>query len=226
MNIRIARISRSSWFKINTESKIIHIDPGYAGYFENQGIPIYELEEKSDIILVTHDHKDHLQPKALELIYSHETQLFAPAKCVKNIKERVTIVKPGDEFELDGITIKPVHAYNTPEGNSTRKVHHKGDFVGYLLSVAGKIIYHAGDTDLIPEMEQLGMVDVALLPIGGKFTMDIDEAVKAVEVIKPKIVIPMHCSTANPSLYKEKLNVRWKVNVEILQVGEAKILDV
>ena len=74
--------------------------------------------------------------------------------------------------------IKVVDAYNTPQGSSTRKLHKKGNCVGYVITIEGKTIYHAGDTDFIPEMKELGKIDVALLPIGGKFTMDIEEAVK------------------------------------------------
>ena len=88
--------------------------------------------------------------------------------------------------------IKVVDAYNTPQGSSSRKRHKKGNCVGYVITIEGKTIYHAGDTDFIPEMRELGRIDVALLPIVGKSTMDIKEAVQAVIAIKPTLVIPMH----------------------------------
>ena len=225
MAIRITWLSRASWFKIQIEDQIIHIDPGYTGYFENQGVPIEELENRADLIFITHSHKDHLQPKALEMISSNKTRIFAPAKCVDRIKEEVGIVKPGDELNIDGIGIRVIHAYNTPEGNSTSKVHHKGDFVGYLLMIGGMTIYHAGDTDFIEEMRSLGKIDVALLPIGGKFTMDVDEAASAAEVIKPRFVIPMHRSNADPNTFREKVNPRLNVKVISLNVGEAFLLN-
>jgi L-ascorbate metabolism protein UlaG (beta-lactamase superfamily) len=221
MDIQITWLSRASWFKVKTKSKIIHIDPGYTGYFENQGIPIEELKDKADLIFVTHFHKDHLQPKAFEMISGNGTQVFAPQKCVERIRGKVNIVKPGDEFDVGGISIRAVNAYNTLEGNSTRKVHHKGDFVGYLVSLDGKTIYHAGDTDFIPEMKQLGKVDVAMLPIGGKFTMDVNEAVTATLAIEPRFVIPMHRSDADPNSFREKISARSKVKVVNLGVGEA-----
>lgn len=220
MDIQITWLSRASWFKIKTKNVIIHIDPGYTGYFENQRVPIEELEDKADLILVTHFHKDHLQSKAFAMIYGNDTQVFAPKSCVERITEKVNIVKPGDEFDVSGSKIKAVNAYNTPEGSSSRKVHHKGDFVGYIISIEGKTIYHAGDTDFIPEMNQLGRVDVAMLPIGGKFTMDVDEAVIATLAIKPKIVIPMHRSDANPIMFQEKVDARSKVKVVNLSIGE------
>ena len=221
MDIQITSLSHASCFKIKTKNEIIHIDPGYTGYFENQGVPIEELEDEADIIFVTHFHKDHLQPKAFVMIYGNGTKVFAPKTCVERIKEKVNIVKPGDEFDVGGIKIKVVNAYNTPGGSSTRKVHHKGDFVGYLISIDGKAIYHAGDTDFIPEMKQLGKVDVALLPIGGKFTMDVDEAVAATLAIKPRFVIPMHRSDADPNIFQEKVVARLKVKVVNLSIGEA-----
>ena len=118
------------------------------------------------------------------------------------------IVKPGDRIVLDTFKIQVVDAYNTREGNSTRKVHHKGDGVGYLLTLEGKTIYHAGDTD------------VALLPIGGTFTMDIQEAVEAVMVIKPDIAIPIHYKDANPTEFKDKVESRSTTKVVLLKTGE------
>jgi len=166
-----------------------------------------------------------LQPKALEMICSEDTQIFAPKACVERINRKVNIVKPGDELEVGGIKIKTVNAYNTPEGNSTRKVHHMGDFVGYLLSIEGKTIYHAGDTDFIPEMKQLGKVDVAMLPIGGKFTMDVNEAVAATLAINPRFVIPMHRSNADLNIFQEKVETGSEVKVVNLNLGGVFVLD-
>jgi len=83
----------------------------------------------------------------------------------------------------------------------------------FLLEIAGKTIYHAGDTDFIPEMKLLGKVDVAMLPIGGKFTMDINEAVEATIAINPKFVIPMHYLKNDPEIFKEKIEVKSKVKL-------------
>lgn len=81
---------------------------------------------------------------------------------------------------------------NTPEGRSTRKQHKPGECVGYVLSAGGRRIYHAGDTDLLPEMADLGAIDVAFLPVGGTFTMDAEEAVEAAQVIGAKLTVPIH----------------------------------
>jgi L-ascorbate metabolism protein UlaG (beta-lactamase superfamily) len=118
-----------------------------------------------------------------------------------------------------------VDAYNTQQGSSTRKVHHKGNGVGYVLSIGGKRIYHAGDTDLIPEMKTLGGVDLAMLPIGGTFTMDTKEAVEAALVIKPNAVIPMHCKKADPLDFKFRIEARSDIKVVNLSAGEAYSLN-
>jgi L-ascorbate metabolism protein UlaG (beta-lactamase superfamily) len=112
-----------------------------------------------------------------------------------------------------------VHAYNTPEGASTVKAHKRGECLGYLLTACGKTIYHAGDTDLIPEMASLGVVDVALLPIGGTYTMDASEAATAVGRIKPKLTVPMHHIDADPQDFAKSVGKEFKVAV--LSEGEA-----
>lgn len=220
MTLSITKLSRSSWFKITSANKVIHIDPGYIGYFENQGIPKNELKKNADLILVTHFHKDHLQPEALAKIRGQKTIVLAPKKCTERIEGNFKIIKPGDNLKIENIEINVVDAYNTPEGNSTRKLHHKGDGVGYIIKLDGKTIYHAGDTDFIPEMKDFDKIDVALVPTGGIFTMDIEEAFKAVSAINPEFVIPMHIRDVDPIEFKIKVEKNSDIKVIPLQIGE------
>lgn len=218
--MQIARVSKASWFKLKIENIIIHFDPGYTGYFENQGIPMYELNEKADYIFISHFHKDHLQTKAIDLIAKDVTKIFAPDSCAKRINRKISIVKPGEQIEFEFLNISTVDAYNTPDGNSTRKVHHKGQFVGYIIEINKTRIYHAGDTDFIPEMKTFKNIDIAFLPIGGTFVMDIIEAIKAVQTIKPKIVIPMHQSKNNLNDFKTEIErLKLKTKAIILNPG-------
>lgn len=206
-----------SWFQIKADSKIIYIDPAYLKTFfknypqkiefsswpdEIDGLPEKGLE-KADLILITHHHKDHCKHATIDRLRKKNTLIFAPKTCVKELGEDIKIIKPRDELDLEDIKIEVVDAYNTPEGHSIRKLHKKGETVGYLIDLEGKTIYHAGDTDLVPEMKKLGKIDVALIPIGGTFTMDIEEAVDAVLTIKPEFVIPMHMKDADPKLFKK-----------------------
>ena len=94
-----------------------------------------------------------------------------------------------------------------------------------MVTIEGKIIYHAGDTDLIPEMKELGDIDVALLPIGGTYTMDVNEATKAALTLNPKVVIPMHHLKAEPQISKNKLEATSDIRVVLLQIGEVSCLS-
>jgi len=114
-----------------------------------------------------------------------------------------------------------VEAYNFKQTSFPKKIwHRKGNGVGYVLTLEGKTIYHAGDTDFIPEMRELGVIDIALIPIGGIFTMDIREAVEAALAIKPNAVIPMHNLKADPREFKKKVEACSDVQVMPLQTGE------
>lgn len=162
-------------FKITNE-RTIYIDP-------------WQLKRKdqADIILVTHPHYDHLSPGDIAKIRTDETIIVSTADSAAKLNHNVKTIKPGDVVNIKGIEIKAVPAYNVD------KPYHpqRNGWVGYIINVEGVKIYHTGDTDFIPEMEDL-KVDIALLPVGGTYTMDAEEAAKAANVIKPKIAIPMH----------------------------------
>ena len=227
-----------AWFQISTKDKNIYVDPAYLRtYFTNypkkiefsrwpdpiDGLP--EELEKADIILFTHHHKDHCKSVTLNRLKDEHTLVIAPKRCIKELGKDIRIIEPGEEAIFGDIKITPVEAYNTEKGSSTKKIHHKGFGVGYLISIESKTIYHAGDTDFIPEMRELGHIDVALLPIGGTFTMDIKEAARAAIAINPKIVIPMHRFKADPQEFKKKLEAKSDIKVVPLQTGEVYDLN-
>jgi len=228
-----------SWFQIKTSDKVIYIDPAYLKtYFINypgkvefstwpdpiDGLPEKNLK-KADLILITHHHKDHCKKVTFNRLKDKNTLILAPEMCTKELGKKIKTVKPGEEFNFENIKIKTVEAYNTEYGNSTRKLHHKGNGVGYLITLEGKTIYHAGDTDFIPEMKELGKVDVALIPIGGTFTMDLEEAVEAVITIKPKLVIPMHMKDTDPEEFKKIVEERSNIMVLPQDIGGIYYLD-
>ncbi len=222
-----------SWFQIKTADKTIYIDPAYLRTFFTKypkkiefskwpdpidGLP--EELERADLILVTHDHKDHGKDVTVNRLSRVDTLVIAPKRCAKKLGREVRVIEPGEEMTFGNIKVKAVEAYNTGKGSSTRKIHHKGYGVGYLVTIEGKTIYHAGDTDFIPEMRALGNVDLALLPIGGTFTMDMQEAVEAAIAIKPKTIIPMHHLKADPQKFKDRIEARSDIKVVPLQIGE------
>ena len=105
--------------------------------------------------------------------------------------------------------------------------HPKGYGVGFLIKVDGKKIYHAGDTDLIPDMEKLvdADIDVALLPSGDTYTMDLKEAAEAAMMIKPKVAIPMHLKGADPTIFKQEIESKSSIKAVILKEGEEYIVE-
>jgi L-ascorbate metabolism protein UlaG (beta-lactamase superfamily) len=198
-------------FQIKVNGKIIYID------LEKYG----KATEKADLILVTHSHTDHCDPDKIKNVRKKDTVIVAPADCVSMIGGNVKTLKPGEEISVDNITVKAVEAYNYKRFRSPEKPYHpKGFGVGYLIKAEGKTIYHAGDTDLIPEMQKLGSIDVVLLPSGGTYTMDNAEAAEAAIAINPKIVIPMHRWETNPEEFRKKVEANSNIKVMILQEGE------
>jgi L-ascorbate metabolism protein UlaG (beta-lactamase superfamily) len=178
-----------SWFRIEIGGKNIHIDPSYYPKSQAHGD---ETNEKADLILVTHAHRDHFQEETLSSLKGDGTIIISPSKVAMKLgpSKQVHVAEIGKEQDLGWVKVKPVYAYNL--GLKGHIFHKKGQCVGYLLMIDGKTLYHAGDTGLIPEMKELGNIDLALLPIGGTFTMDVDEAAEAARTIGAKRVVPMH----------------------------------
>ncbi len=170
-----------TWFgqssiRIKRGGKIIYIDPWKV-----------KKGEKADIIFITHEHFDHCSTEDIERLSDENTKIVAPASIADLFEGQVKEVKPGDKFQIGGIRIEVVPAYNL-----NKDFHPKASsWVGYLINIEGRRYYHAGDTDLIEEMDNL-KVDVAFLPAGGTYTMTGQEAAQAATRIKAKLVIPIH----------------------------------
>jgi len=198
-------------FQIKTREKIVYVDP-YEG----------EFSEKADLILVTHSHFDHCSPEKIAKIQKKETIVIAPPDCTSKIKGNVKPIKVGETVEFESVKVKAVEAYNVKRFRSPGNPFHPVGFgVGYLINVEGKTIYHAGDTDFIPEMRKLGRVDVAFLPSGGTYTMDNPEAAEATLAVNPKVVVPMHRWDTKPEEFKRKVEeANPNIKVIILREGE------
>lgn len=196
-------------FKIQADGKVIYLDP-FAGE---------DYSEAADIILVSHSHFDHCDGDKVKKIRVDSTRMFTPADLVPRFDSEK--VEAGDSFDVEGIRIWVVKAYNV-----NKDFHPQGFGVGYVLFLEGKKVYFAGDTDLIPEMDEME-VNIALLPIGGTYTMDYKEAAEAAKRVKCKIAIPMHygygiVGTPEDADHFRELVEREDIEVKVLEMGKSQ----
>ena len=153
----------------------------------------YSKLPKAKIILVTHSHRDHLDPAAVNQIRQGNTKVLCAKSCLADLPG-AAVMANGDTLTLDGgIVITAVPAYNIqhkrPDGTP---YHPKGEGNGYLIRFGGKRIYVAGDTENTPEMKALEKIDIAFLPVNLPYTMDAEMVIDAVKALKPAILYPYH----------------------------------
>lgn len=213
MTLSIKWLGHAS-FEMKADGEVVYIDP-YEG----------EYSEKADLVLLTHSHFDHCDTVKINQVYKASTVIVAPfplfLASVSRNGGNVRALKARDELVVGSIRVRAVEAYNNKRFKSPgNPFHPKGSGVGYVISAEGKIVYHAGDTDFIPEMKQLGHVDVALLPSGGTYTMDGAEATEAALAIHPKIAIPMHRWDTDPEEFRKKVEASSDIHVVVLSKGE------
>lgn len=183
---KMGMLERLRWFGqasfLVLNGKKIYIDPW----------EIPPNQPKADLILITHAHFDHCSPDDIKKLATASTIVVGPPDCLKHVgyEKNGVRVKPGDKISPLGFEIKVVPAYNV---HPDRLSFHPKDnhWVGYILTIEGLNYYHAGDTDEIPDMKNLAP-DVALLPIGGTYTMDVREAANAAKTINANLTCPIH----------------------------------
>lgn len=211
-----------STIQLNSQEKnvVIYVDPYNLGN-EKNNLDNNQLNnnlDKADIILITHAHYDHCSLADAIKVSKPTTIILSTADCMKNLEKldvaKKIVSEPNKKYDINGIMIETIPAYNI-----NTKFHPKENkWVGYIINLNNKKYYHGGDTDKIPEMASLQNIDIAFLPIGGTYTMNVDEAAEAVKLFNPKKVIPIHYGTIvgtkeDAELFKEKCDC----NVEILE---------
>lgn len=167
---------------IHYKNIVIHVDP--VGRYADYG-KLY----KADIVLITHEHQDHLDAKAVSQVEKKGTMILLNPASQKQLG-RGQALKNGDSLTVMGVKVRAVPAYNTTPGRE--QFHPKGSGNGYLLGIGNKTVYIAGDTEDIPEMAQLKNIDITFLPMNQPYTMTPQQAAHATGMIKPKVVYPYH----------------------------------
>lgn len=158
--------------------KTIYVDPW----------KLPEGQSPADIVLITHNHFDHCSPDDVEKISGEDTTVICSSDCVTDLGKSAKPLSPGDKVNVGDVEIEAVPAYNT-----NKKFHpRENNWLGFIITVDGEKIYVAGDTDIIPEMSDLRDIDIALLPVGGTYTMTAAEAAEAADKIAPLVAMPIH----------------------------------
>ena len=165
--------------------KVIHIDPWTQ-------LADYSKLPKADLILITHEHRDHLDLKAVDILRKERTAIVCPKIPAQQVKG-ATVMNNGDVKTIEGLTIKAIPAYNIVGKRDTgQPFHPKGDGNGYVIAFGDKNVYVAGDTENVPEMKALKGIDIAFLPMNLPPTMSPEMVADAVLAFKPKILYPYH----------------------------------
>jgi L-ascorbate metabolism protein UlaG (beta-lactamase superfamily) len=162
-------------FKLDADGKLIYFDPWNV------------KKDKANLILITHSHFDHLSLDDVRKIQTKKTVIVATKDCASKLSGDVRIISAGDNIEIEGVKVEAIPSYNIGKNYHPKT----SGWVGYIVTVDGIRIYHAGDTDALDDLKKL-KVDIALLPVGGTYTMSADEAAGIANVLRPKIAIPMH----------------------------------
>ena len=210
MDITLQWLGHAS-FKICHEDTVIYIDPW----------KLKDAPHDASLVLVSHSHYDHYSPEDIAKVSGAETKLVASTDVVTKEKTGEMILH-GLSVDLGSVRVSGVAAYNPG-----KQFHPKANnWVGFVIEVGSKRIYYAGDTDLTDEMKSLKEIDIALLPVGGTYTMDAAEAAEAIKFIKPKRAIPYHWGDivggrADAEAFAEAAECK----VQVLSAGETINLD-
>lgn len=214
-------------FLFEAEKKLL-IDPFISG---NPKAPCSPEDLDPDIIAVTHGHRDHLGD-TIEIGARTGCRIISIHEVANYIKSKGVFAEgmnKGGTVEVEGVTLTMTQALHSSSIDASCFSFDGGSPAGFVINIGGHSIYHAGDTGIFGDMQLIGELyepEIALLPIGSRFTMGIKEAVKAVELIEPQIVVPMHYNTfdvikQNPEEFRKAVETKVDTKVIIMEPGES-----
>jgi L-ascorbate metabolism protein UlaG (beta-lactamase superfamily) len=178
-------LDRFTWYR---QASYRWAGDGLTVYIDPWQVP--EGQDPADVIFLTHAHFDHYSQEDIDRLRKDDTEIVATRDLAQELSGNVTAVAPGDSGETKGVRYQAVPAYNVLEDRL--QYHPKENrWVGYVLTLGGRDVYHAGDTDHLPELESIS-VQTAFVPIGGTFTMDPGQAAGLVKAMRPSLAVPMH----------------------------------
>lgn len=182
--------------------KTIHVDP-VSSYADYATLP------KADVVLITHEHGDHLDPKAIQAVSTDKTVLVVSPSCATALPA-ATVLKNGETRTVAGFKVEAVPAYNP-----AKVFHPKGNGNGYVITFGDKRVYVAGDTENIPEMKDLKQIDVAFLPMNLPYTMTPEQVADAARAFRPKVLYPYHFGSTDTaalvSLLKDEKGIEVRI---------------
>ena len=188
--------------------KVIHVDP-----FSR--VADYSKLPQADLIFLSHEHRDHLDLKALEFLRTDKTKIILTENCAQQVKGGI-IMRNGEVKTVDGLKVEAVPAYNLVHMRSEGVAFHpKGNGNGYVITFGDKRIYLAGDTENIPEMKNLKDIDYAFLPMNLPYTMTPEMVADAAKAFKPKVLYPYHYGETDPSKLVELMKDTPEIEIRI-----------
>jgi L-ascorbate metabolism protein UlaG (beta-lactamase superfamily) len=191
---------------------IIHVDP-FSRLADYSQLP------KADLILLTHEHHDHLDPDALAEIRTAETDLVLTETCTRQLTGGI-IMQNGDQQIVRGLPIEAVPAYNLVNMRENgQPFHPKGIGNGYIVTFSGLRVYIAADTENTPEMKSLTGIDIAFLPMNLPYTMTPEMVADAAKALQPRILYPYHYGSTDPQELLDLLQDEKQIEVRIRQLA-------
>lgn len=204
-NITITPIMHAS-VQVEHAGKVIQVDPAQADF---------SSAKQADLVLITDIHPDHLDPAALSKVRKAGAPVVIPAAAKDRVSDG-TIIANGETKTVAGVTVEAVPMYNLQRGPSAGQLFHtKGRGNGYIITLGGKRLYFAGDTECTPEMKALTNIDVAFIPMNLPYTMTPAEAAECVKAFKPKIVYPYHYRGQKPEEFAAAVKSEPSIEVRI-----------